>query len=1187
MRNTDLRNKKQSHLLSKTTIALLVATIGVSVYFLTPTSTSLEEKIQKGQSPEVSLVYLQELEKVHPDDPMIPYLRAKIYYDRGNYNKVMDLIAPQVKEDTQKRSIDTLILYIKTKIALAGSINNKTREETLNEVCSEVKAFSNRQFNDSQLREMSSICAQLGLADMAYDFLNRVMLKDEATSSKLYELALQSGNFRAASDYLYEIFLKDESEKNADKLLSIYLQAFDPKLFEEFLEKYQGKLKDEGWFVKKTADTSRRLGLYEKELELLKHLCSIEPNEENLVVLAKKQVGQGLYDEASAIYEDLYKNNPKIDYLDSLHDIYAWQSKLEEQQRISLLMLNHEIDAKASKRGVEESRALADMYGMNEFYTYMYEHNQLSADDLDDFVDVSEKFLGTEKALQRVLKLNSEHRKNAALISHRLRLYSYLNNYQMVKESYLELESLNAVKIQDAIYASNALIYLGDENLALRAMVAPYDWLQNTDDDYLDRVSALAWTCSDKKLSAKVQEMLLERNSPIVNSYYLVNSLEKLDRHNADRIFELYKTNHDSLLLGELLNYASSEDDRLLGEIFDYIKEDPVFNSNMLLSYRAQYAVKKENYDEAEKLYDKMLKADPSSLEAVDGLCNLALIRNDREKAEKLYRKYSYLFEVDSQSFVLAANLADTLGLNREALYWYGKYLNQNPNPDLVNLLAIASLLEESGDVTKAYKIRRFIVKNKSSQLALLDDSNITLASVVSNLLSHDRAAKLIEKDLKEGKATAQVATYYLSVLLADNRVLRSSYLRASKELSSLKIPDYLELLYAVRTGDKEKISRILEKGVGLEDPQRYDGLVKINRTLDAYKLAKERIGRTNSSDADAALRSLAASDRQTQSRTLQALYTNITSWGVHRSTVNYHAPYSQGEYNLSTIHQSSHAPSGLQKDSVADEIRVLVDISYKTEKLSGKLGADLADGVGAKRLGLSASVDYNLFDRYSLSFEGAVNQHSTLSHMMMVMGKDNYAQLTLTASPYGRETFTFSAAKHYYKSRFDESLGDGYDLSATLTSPIFLNDPSLSVYLSGAYQKNKLKDRPLTKSNLYNGPVFTGINSDTGLAEYTFDSVTEGTYLSERYRHVAVGVTLAHGQVQNPGSPSRSIHYLLDVSTGYNFEEKKIDAALQFGFGSSVLCSTDELSLTGSLQTADRQGDKAFNMTLGYSLEF
>ncbi|MGN1281353.1 MAG: tetratricopeptide repeat protein [Succinivibrio sp.] len=1191
MRNTVNRNKKQTHLLSKTTIALLVATIGVSVYFLTPTSTSLEEKIQRAQSPEVSLVYLQELEKVHPDDPMIPYLRAKIYYDKGNYNKVMDLIAPQIKEDTQKRSTDILILYIKTKIALAGSINNKSRDETLNEVRAEIRAFSNQMFTDSQLREMATVCAQLGMADMAYDFLNRVMLKDDATTHKLYELALQSGNFRAATDYLYEAFLKDENEKNADRLFSLYLQSFDPALFGEFLDKYQGKLKDESFFIRKQIDTSRKLGLYERELDLLKHLCQVEPLDGNFAELAGKYVSTGNYDEASAIYEKLYQNNADIEYLVRLHDIYAWQSNLEEQQRISLMMLNHRMSAEQSKRGLDESRALADMKSMSDFYTYMYEHNMLADSDLDDFVDVSEKFLGTQAALERVIKLSDGRKKNAGLISHRLRLSSYLNDYENVAKTFAMLEDLNAVTIQDAVYASNAMIYLGDENSALKAMIAPSDWIENGNDEYLDRVATLAWTCSDRELSAKVQEMLLERDSPAVNSYYLVNSIDRLDGETATKLFELYRSNHDLTLLGELLNFASEQDEELLEDIFAYIEKGAVFGSSMLLPYRAAYAVKKENYAEAEKIYEKMLSTNPYSLEAIDGLCSLALLQNDREKAEKLYRRYTGVFESSSQSFVLAANLADTLGLKKEALYWYRKYLNLNPEPDLVNLLAIASLLEDTGDVSKAYRIRKYIVKTKTAQLAALDDNSITLASVVSSLLSHDRAIALIERELGRGHANAQTATYYLSVLLSENSVLKSSYMRASKELSALKIPDYLELLYAIRTSDRKKIASILEKGTGLEDPLRYDGLVKINRTLDAYRMAKERIGRTGSQDSDAALRSLAAADRQSCSRTLQALYTNVTSWGVHRSTVNYHAPYSFGEnhgqYSLSTSHQNSHAPSGLERKTVGSEIRLTGDISLDSEKSVSMVGLDLADGVGDNRLGLKASFDYNFDNRYSAGIEAGVNQHSTLSHMMMLMGKDSYVQLSFSASPYGKETFTFTAGRHYYRSRFSESLADGYDLSATLISPVFMNDPSLSVYLSGAYQKNHLKDNALVKSNLYNGPVFSGLNADTGLAEYTFDSVTAGTYLSEKYRHIAVGLTLGHGQVQSAGSGSTSLHYLIDVATGYNFEEKKIDAAVQFGIGSSVLCATDELSLSGSLQTADRQGDKAFTMTVGYSLEF
>ena len=229
----------------------------------------------------------------------------------------------------------------------------------------------------------------------------------------------------------------------------------------------------------------------------------------------------------------------------------------------------------------------------------------------------------------------------------------------------------------------------------------------------------------------------------------------------------------------------------------------------------------------------------------------------------------------------------------------------------------------------------------------------------------------------------------------------------------------------------------------------------------------------------------------------------------------------------------------------------------------------------------------YRFFDRYSIEAKGGINQHSALSHAMSVLGKDNYAGLELTMTPYGRETFILSGTKHSYKTRFNESLGSGFDLEATVISPVFLNDPFVNLYLTGIYQKNTLKNDPLYKTNLYNGPVLELADELTGEYAYVYNTITSESFISRRYKRIAVGTNIGHGTVQVPGHNMPSLRYLIDVSTGYNFTEKKKDATVQLGVGTSIFNANDELSVKTSFQTADRQGDRAFSVSIGYYMEF
>ena len=1179
-------SKKHVHLLSKTTIALLVTATAAAVYFLTPTSTSLEEKIAKAQSPEVSLAYLNELEKVHPNDPMLPYLRAKIYYDKGNYNEVMDLLAPQIKEDPKKRSADTYILYIKTKIALAGSINNQSEEETLKEVKAEIKAFHVKDLNDDQLRELSDIALSMGMPDTAYEYLYKVKRIDSKTRKRLYNLALQAGNFKAATDYMYTEYMQDESLEKADELFALYLQSSDASLYKEFLEKYDGTFKENPVFIKKEIEIANRLGLYDDSEKLLIKLCSLDRNEENLKKLAQVSINKGNLKDASLIYDELFKNNPKKEYLESLHDIYSWMGDIEKCQKVSLQMLDYDATAEDAKKGISESRALADLINISVFYDYMYEKSMIDNSDIDDFVDTQEKTYGTKKTLEKLNALVENDRKNAKLHSHILRLNSYLNDYENSIKSYNSLSKLRKVTTSEAWYVSNAYIMLGDDDNALRALTNAEDWLNQADEDYLNEVASLAWSCSDRELSAKIQTILMERDSDNVNSYYLAKSIEKISKDNADKLLKLYLKNKDDVLLYELLNYGSSEDESFLKKVLESIKPFDTYNSIGILPYRAAIALKEKNYSQAKNLYEKMLSINPSSIEAIDGLCNVALACNNTKEAKKLYKKYKHLFAATPQTYALAANLADTVGFKKEALTWYKLSLSTNTDNDTVTLISIASLLEETGDTTRAYKIRKYLSKKKIQELLALDDSKLTFSSLVHSFKSPVTAKKILKAQLMQKDVPQNVASAYVSDLLNENHVLAAQYIRANKTISAMSKTDYEELLYALKTKDLKKIEYYVEKGSGIEDPLRYDGMKELGHNLDAYNFAKKRIGK-NTKNSDTALRSLAAADKAEQNHSLQALYTTVARWGLKKSELNYHGPYGYGEYMLSAVYQKSDTPSGFTRKSIESEKRLIGNISFDKKDFSVGISADIADGAGKQRNGILLSAMYRFFERYSIEARGGLNQHSSLSHAMSLLGKDNFVGLVLTMTPYGRETFIISGTTHKYKTRFNESLGSGYDLEATVISPVFLNDPFVNLYMTGIYQKNTLKDNPLYKTNSYNGPSLVLLDPQTNTYGYVNDTITSGTFFGNEYKRVAIGTNIGHGTVQVPGHNMPSFRYMIDISTGYNFTEKKIDAALQLGAGTNVFNANDELSVRTGFQTADRQGDRAFSVSIGYYMEF
>ncbi|SFS91928.1 Tetratricopeptide repeat-containing protein, partial [Succinivibrio dextrinosolvens] len=667
MKNTN-KKRKSAPLLSKTTIALLTVGAVGAVYVLSPTLTTLEKKISDTSSPEVSLNYLQELEKLNPDDPMIPYLKAKLLYEKGNYNDVIELLAPEIKEDPEHRALDTFILYLKTKVALAGTIDNQSKAQSLSEINAELNALLNRNFSNEQLKEIVKICYQIPDVEKAYTYICKIENPDYETMNLIYSLALQTGHYDKAVEFKKALFLNEESKENYESLFSLYLQAFDKDLFSAFLKEYDGKLKDDSDFIKAEIDTATRLGLYEETFGLIELLCEKEPSFENKMVLAENSIARKDLDRAVSILEELHDSDitpedKKREITVKLHDIYKWKGDLDGSQRMSYELLDNAPTQTEVLSGVEESRSLSDLEGMDVFYKKAFESGYLASEQYDDFVDVMEKAEGSKEALSMINKLLEANSGNTTLIAHKIRLESYFNEYKNVTSSFEKLIEYRKPTAKEAMYAANAYVMLGNDKKALEALTSVDKW-EEQNDEYMVMVSSLSWTCDDDNLASLSQNVLLDRNSMEADSYKLLNSIE-ITSENIDKLIGYYEAKHDFTIMSELLAHSASKNDHdLMQRLLDIIKkeDEACYSSTDVLSYRASLAMYNRDYKEAKGIYEKLLKTNPSSLEAIDGLCNIALLNGDRKEAEALYHKYKKMFASNPGAWQMAAYLASSLG---------------------------------------------------------------------------------------------------------------------------------------------------------------------------------------------------------------------------------------------------------------------------------------------------------------------------------------------------------------------------------------------------------------------------------------------------------------------------------------------------------------------------------------------
>lgn len=1183
--------KDSVRLFSTRTIVAVGVVSAVSLALILPSREKLLSLINESSTADISLAFLNELGSEKNKSLDVELSKAKNYLAQGKYDnslQILDgLLADQTSYEEYQHKDKIVYLYIKTLIdqnnSLDGQLNSQVIEKF--EYVAD-NLLSGLDYTSASL--IAKYAHGLNKPDLALKILlPYASLNEDIDTSKLISLALESNQLEKATELFIEVFNKQETIENAKRLFELYTTANQPEKLEAFISNYDGPLRSNPEFLKITANYAEKSGMLSVALQNLSALAVIAPSAEVYEQVSKLALANNDLSSAAKYLSRSLELNPNSEGYAQLNRIYLWMGEILLAQRTSLASIALKPTQDAVRRGIIESKALAHKRTQGRLYTKLSENNWILTKEYDVWIDAIEKGLGNAVAIEQVLKLLRLRSGDAKLLGHLSRLYSYGDKHQLVVNTLGNIEKIRPLNDEETLRGAYAFMMLDQGKNALNILRRGPDWRKESD-DYIEFIALLAYENGDRQLATQTMEYLRQTNSNNFDLYIYVRLLSPISKQTVGPLLTLYNDTQDVNMLTPLLFYAFDNNDRSLFEelIIPTLGDEKLSQNTQVLLWQAKYYEMNTQIAELRAAIYKLLALDPNNALAINNLIWFAIDNKQNDLLSELYHHLKQLDTNESEAWLAMASASDYLGIPADALYWYDKILSSDltifddlnsarpttldkQKKSVAFLLNYASLLQRSGNNKRAYAIRRYLLAHQNHILKEIDGGDVSYRSLVSILISPAIAKQMVaENVLKKGTETAISELFAQN--LQDNQAYQLMFWQQHEAFAEFEMPDWQQLSLALKTKDHERITRLLNESTGLSLVDRYTAYNQTGQQDNAWSLGESNLGSASlSNEEQSLLRELHVQQHPIKTHEFALQHSQISTWDENQYALEYYAPHQSGNYRLRAYHSQMDMQNNLSFPINVSEHGFSASYLHQSSSSSWQLEADIADGVGPTRFGVSGEYDNWFGDYFKATISAGINQPSRQSRLMYLAGKEHELGAQLLFAPTARENISLSGAIKKFSTRFDEDIANGWLINIRATENLFIDAPVFQVYADINVQNNNFSQNDLQVFNRH-------FDSSRSRAYVLSD------FIQEDFRRFSIGQRISHGEPGVAGRTGVSPNYWFDSSIGYNQPMNEFNVNLSAGISANLL-GDDQVYLKVDWQSADQFGENYLYFSMGY----
>ena len=1141
----------------------------------------------QGQNDAVSAGYAELLLAADPENIELRSELVEMLIERGEFSRALKHLADWQGGDEQARRFYNLVLDGRMATV-------RHDEQAILAARQRLAEFDLTGLSPDQQTQLADLALALGLPARAAD-LHLAMAQVEGPDQQAHQLAAARWYLAAEQPADAAVIYQQlaEQARTVEGRRQFALLAYNGFLAADqasVASEYAVQLLDSGsletlgddWWLR-SVQTAQGAMRFDLATRLAEHWRRAEPDSV-AALQARFDMALAAGDTATAweVGKDLLEQSPpSAELLRQMAQLGQWRGKPEAALDYWVAYLDMAADAEARDKAWRLAFQLFDYNRGIQLLGATAASRRLSDEELDALVYAHEQ-RGTPAMAENWLRGYLQRASSQRLAW--TRLVQNLQNRQLLQreaDTWPQFAGRHQLTIAERMSWAEVLWNLYQPEQAWQVLdVAPLDELSP---DYWRLRAALAWELERDDAVLSSYKALLAQGAVLLQSEQaqLVDMYRQRDPALALRMqVASWRRTGDTRFLTDALQLAEEQQDWALMEtlVAEAMQQPASANLMLVLLARGLLAERAGQFAEAERLYLQGLSRQPRNSLLRARILWLFVDAADRTKLARALRQW----EGEAQSVPVlwlpmgAAN--QLLSRNTQALQWFNRHLREQPD-DTLALAAYADALEASGREAAALQLRSRLLNRL--RFAETERAPFTERQIWSRLMTAGGSPQQALAGLQRWHdgSVGMLQLWYaaqLARLDSINQEAQKDAWLAWGRARGLREEGYQRIQEALRSNNREALAALLV------NPQ----------VDDAHRVAaQERLGDDNQAMAQA-LSSLG--DEQPLSVRRQLWRQSVAF--LERYPQGVRVSWGQEDFGgLKTL-----GPQLSIARFIGDNWYLRADggrVRYDSSLLdSSVLGSEQSMLLRAERQlpngDLSVTLDHS--DRQDDNRSGVGiarrwseggnevevganwQRESRETGLMRALGQESGLWLRASHAFSARDQLSWQISQREFETRSGVDIGSEQQLNLEFSQIQFFEGPTWILRSGIEYQRNSLSGEPLDSLLATNGGAVRQ------------DDVTVDQLLPERVGRIYIGSQLRRGM---PGLINRNrgqYTWLLDTSTGWDWEDQSMNFAINAGIGIEVF-GDDELSFTAGYQSEPVGGDgeAGGTATISYSSRF
>ena len=1048
----------------------------------------LKELLQVERPDHLSVIYLQLLLNMNPDDVDLRVQLARHYINMGELAQARAALEPLLARNGPEE-LDTrlLALEIDFRDYYSTGEDNLSRNTKLANLQNSIAEISRNQVPVALLPKVIKLNLELEqpavVADLYYRWSANVDDSSERVA-KLTESArwhMASEQPRKAAEIYQECYELSEDTTQARQFAFLTLEALraagETQTALEYLRNYQRKfpedreLLDEGISIYLASNDQRQA--YEMGAQRL----TLDPeNPEQIRKQADRALAVGELRSAVALAQRTVELAPADENArEHLARVADWALMREVALNEWLWLARNRKDEQSIQNTIRLSQALYSMGTALEMLIQLSNTRRLTSEEMNSLL--------------------SAYKEAGSLSDHVVFLKSYLDRYPdnpQVWEALAKTQE-NAGQLTGAIatwghiggqfnqlpealtHQARLMSKNGQPEKALSVLLSSKDKVTGKDLPFWEVLGEISWELKKPEHALAAYGVLWKSGS---TSGIVAERLIQLTRDMGkwgesiavgEEAYRRLDQPRWLLLSMDVANQAGlSEQLKRLLKIA--VKNESQFrDSEMYWLMHAQLNLHEKEPETALKGYQQALKVNPASSTAREGILWNLIGTNDKQALQTHIKNWRSDASKNPSLWGVYGIALTKVGQNKEALPWLERKTRASPD-DYLWLLTYADALSKSGHADKAWQLRKYVLFNLRSRLSELEKApskkikellRPEYLALIRDLEGANSDVTLLKNLLAKGYNDPVVQELLVAAYLSQENYPAARYWLLQEHITRQKSPTWQRLALALGETDLAAVANILEReNESLSDFNKMESLKRLGRNEEAlaitYKLLETH---KQPSSLQASLFNLRDELVVKTSRQVAATFDYKTLGNINftEGRTRFNMPFRDGVVatDLKYIHLHSTDPN--IRLPATDEVDISTEYkrSLRQGMFQANVGGNIRD-VNPIPYG-SARVSHDVTNKLRTILRVGVNELSHETGALRALGKKDTLLFGVSAQVSSQAFVNLEVDGHRYASRGGGFLGKGYKVQGIVGHSLLSGMQDWQVRLQGSVENNQL----------------------------------------------------------------------------------------------------------------------------------